>query len=227
MRLRPPGTIVDEIAFFNKEYNVDLFHFTDSVVNRPVGHFEAVCEEIIARDLKISWTGFFREDTFTQKLADLALKSGLTACYFSADGLTKHGLRVLKKQLTIEDVLRASRITVENNILTMHHFLVNLPLEFPDNVREAKEMMRRILDIHESSGNLGAVIFNNVRLYPDAPLTKKLKKEKQLGAEIDLLYPVYYNPLETAHIRYEIEAMCHAAGVFSRLEFKKTTFKGR
>ena len=100
----------------------------------------------------------------------------------------------------------------------MLHFLVNLPFETKEHHEEARNMMNEILDIHSSSGNLGAVIFNNVRLYPGAPLTKKLLKEGLIDDEIDLLYPVYFNPPETSHVLHELEAMCHAAGVFSRLK---------
>jgi hypothetical protein len=67
-------------------------------------------------------------------------------------------------------------------------------------------------------GNLGAVIFNHVRLYPGAPLTRRLIAEGRLDADIDLLYPVYYNPPRYNHVLHGFEAHCHAAGVFSRLE---------
>lgn len=215
-RLRPPKEIADEIEFFHHKHQADLFHFTDSVVNRPCDHFEAVMTEIVKRKLNISWTGFFREDTFTRKTADLCRRSGLAACYFSADALTDMGLQLLQKRLSKDDIFNASRITADNGILSMNHFLVNLPFETPAHVLESKETMARILDIYHASSCLGAVIFNNVRLYPNAALTKKLIKENVISRDTDFLYPVYFNPQETAHIRFELEAMCHMAGTFSR-----------
>lgn len=217
MRLRDPTKIVDEMEYLHREHGLDLFHFTDSVVNRPSEHFEAVCNEILRRKLTMNWTGFFREDTLTEQLTDLAVKAGLIAVYFSADALTDHGLKLLNKRLTKADILRASRITADNGVLTMCHFLINLPGETRAHAPEARDMLDRILDIHDRVGNLGAVIFNNVRLYPDALLTRKLLKTGQLDPGIDLLYPMYYNPVESAHVLHELEACCHAAGVFSRL----------
>lgn len=217
MRLRTPAKIVDEMEHLHKEYGLRLFHFTDSVVNRPSDHFEAVCNEILRRKLTMTWTGFFREDTLTEKVTDLAVKAGLIAVYFSADALTDHGLKLLNKRLTKADILRASRITAVNGVLTMCHFLINLPGETQAHASEARDMLARILDVHDRVGNLGAVIFNNVRLYPNALLTRKLLKTGLLDPRIDLLYPVYYNPIESAHVLHELEACCHAAGVFSRL----------
>ena len=78
--------------------------------------------------------------------------------------------------------------------------------------------MKKILDIHGPAGNLGAVIFNTVRLYPGAPLTRKLLKENLLSPETNLLYPVYYNPVESAHVRHELDTLCQTAGIFSRLK---------
>jgi len=218
MRLRSPEKIVDEMEHLNKAHGVDLFHFTDSVLNRPDDHFEATCREIMRRKLIVNWTGFFREDCLNQELMDLAARAGLVALYFSADALTDHGLKILNKQMFKENILRAARIAAKSKILTMCHFLINLPGETKEHAVEARQMLDQILDIHGSVGNLGAIIFNTVRLYPGAPLTRKLLKKGLLDSGIDLLYPVYYDPPESAHLLHELESHCHAAGVFSRLQ---------
>ncbi len=218
MRLRSPVIIADEMEQLHKEFDIKLFHFTDPVLNRPIEHFEGICKEILKRKLKVvSWTGFFREDTFTEHNADLAQKAGLVACYFSSDALTSHGLSLLGKALTKEDILRASEITVKYNILTMCHFLVNLPFETKQHMEESEEMMDRILDIHSVCGNLGAVILNTVRLYPGARLTDRLIKSRLIDPDIDLLYPVYYNPQNTSYILHKLEVKYHEAGILSRL----------
>ncbi len=220
MRLRPPREILDEIEMLHGEYGIGLFHFTDSVVNRPADHFAELTAGFAERNLNVSWTGFFREDTLDRKVLDRAVKSGLVAVYFSADALTDHGLRLLGKRMSKDDILEASRITVDCNILTMCHFLVNLPGETKETEKEAWEMLDRLLGIHGPAGNLGAMIFNHVRLYPGAPLTRRLIKKGALEGDPDLLYPVYHNPPEFAHMLHEMEAHCHERGVFSRLKLQ-------
>lgn len=142
----------------------------------------------------------------------------MAAIYFSADALTEYGLKLLNKRMSCQDILNASQMTAQQGILTMCHFLINLPGETDDHIVETREMLNRLLDIHGPAGNLGAVIFNHIRLYPDAPVTKKLIRSGELSADTDLLYPVYYNPQHRAHILHELEAQCHAAGIFSRLD---------
>jgi radical SAM superfamily enzyme YgiQ (UPF0313 family) len=222
MRLRSPAFIVDEMEVLNKEYGIALFHFTDPVVNRPSDHFEHLCRELIARRLQADWTGFFREDSLTVENLALAQRAGLVALYFSGDALTDHGLKLLNKGLTKEAMLNASRLTAQSGILTMCHFLLNLPGETDDHVQEASRMLDSILDIHAPAGNLGAVIFNHVRLYPGAPMTQKLLTSGMLSPTTDLLYPVYHNPEKYAHLLHEFEARCHTAGVLSRLGMKRS-----
>lgn len=217
MRLRSPKKIVDEMEWLHHEFGACLFHFTDAVVNRPSDHFEAMCLEILNRKLSVGWTGFFRENHLTIRQADLAIRAGLVAIYFSGDALGEYGLKLLKKGLTRQDLIRAAQVTAETGVLTMCHFLSNLPGEDGKHLQEAWETLDAIIEIHAPVGNLGAVIFNTVRLYPGAPLTKKLMSEGLIDPGADLLYPTYYNPSATAHVLHEMEARCHSAGVFSRL----------
>ncbi len=217
MRLRPVKNIVDEMEMLKTRFGIELFHFTDSVVNRPRDHFEELCKELINRKLDVGWTGFFRENDFTAENLTLARRAGLIAIYFSADALTDYGLNLLNKRMTEKDILRAARLTADEGILTMCHFLVNLPDETDETIARASTVLDRLLDIHDPSGNLGAVIFNTIRLYPDAPLTNRLIRNGELSADTDLLYPVYYNPQKYNHVLHTFEARCHSAGVFSRL----------
>ncbi|MCP4114489.1 MAG: radical SAM protein [Desulfobacteraceae bacterium] len=218
MRLRSPSKIADEMTSLNHRFGIKLFHFTDSVVNRPREHFEALCRELVNRNLGLSWTGFFREDSLTRDNLALARKAGCVAIYFSGDSLTDHGLKLLNKRMTKQDLFNAAKITADNGILTMCHFLLNLPGEEDKERMETRETLDRLLSIHANAGNLGAVIFNHVRLYPGAPMTKRLIKSGALSPDTDLLYPVYHNPEPHARLLHELEARCHMAGVFSRLK---------
>lgn len=217
-RLRDPARIFEEMQRMHREHGIDLFHFTDPVVNRPRAHFRTFCRTLIRRRLEVSWTGFFREDDLDDDTAALARDAGLAAIYFSADALTGHGLKLLRKQLCMDDILRAAGVTARRGILTVQHFLVNLPGEDqPASFDEARDNLERLLAIHAPAANLGAVVFNTVRLYPQAPLTRQLIRKKILPPDLDLLYPVYYNPPATAHVLHRLERICQQASAMARL----------
>jgi 5-methoxybenzimidazole methyltransferase len=217
LRLRDPARIVDDMERLQKEFGIGLFHFTDPVLNRPSDHFRELCRILTKRRLDVGWTGFFREDALDEDTAALAREAGLAAVYFSADALTEHGLKLLAKDLEWADILKAAGVTSRANILTVQHFLVNLPSEdTPAHFDEARENLERLLALHAPAGNLGAVVFNTVRLYPQAPLTRRLIRRQMIPADLDLLYPVYYNPPSTADVLHRLEDICHRATVFAR-----------
>lgn len=217
-RLRSAERIVDEMQRLRSDHGVRLFHFTDAVVNRPREAFRQLCRLLTKRKLDVAWTGFFREDDLDDDAAALAQEAGLAAIYFSADALTAQGLELLNKRMTMTDILAAARVTAGRNILTVQHFLVNLPGEDQrSHFNESRENLDRLLEMHAPAANLGAVVLNTVRLYPQAPLTRQLIRRKRIPADLDLLYPVYYNPPATAHVLHRLESQCHRASVFARL----------
>jgi len=218
LRLRTPERIVDELEILRYDFDIHSVHFTDAVVNQPVDHLAAVCNEILRRRLEIGWTGFFREDTLTEKELDLYRKAGLLTVYFSADGASDYALRLLGKNLTLEQVLHAGKLAAQSGILTVYHFLVNLPGESRATVDQAYGLLDRLFSLHASKGNLGAVVINNLRLYPGTPLTERILRDRLIDPGHDLLYPVYFNPPPWDNLRHELAAFCMIRGAVSYLE---------
>jgi putative variant cofactor biosynthesis B12-binding/radical SAM domain protein 1 len=215
LRLRTPERVVDELEILRHDFGVRSVHFTDAVVNQPKEHLKAICREILRRRLDIGWTGFFREDTLSEDELDLYCQAGLLTLYFSADGATDHALRLLAKKMTLEQVLGAAHIAARSGILTVYHFLVNLPGETRATVDETRRLLERLFSLHSSKGNLGAVVINNLRLYPGAPLTERILLNGLMDPAPDLLYPVYFNPPPWDGLRHELTAFCMSLGASS------------
>lgn len=227
LRLRSPVRVVDELQGLRDTFGIKLVHFTDPVLNQPTEHLRAICREILDRRIEIGWTGFFREDALTREDMDLYRRSGLVTAYFSADGASEHALKLLRKDLSLDQILRAAQATAESGTLAVYHFLVNLPGENRQTVDETRALLDALFEIHAPFGNLGAVVINNVRLYPGAPLTDYLLREKLIDPDIDLLYPTYYNPPPWDHLRHELTAVCMQHSVLSYLAAPNCAGQGK
>ncbi|MHC1741605.1 MAG: radical SAM protein [Syntrophobacteraceae bacterium] len=227
LRLRSPERVVDELQVLRDAFGIKLVHFTDPVVNQPTEHLRAICREILDRRLDIGWTGFFREDTLTREDMDLYRRSGLVTVYFSADGASEYALKLLRKNLSRDQILRAARLTAESGTLAVYHFLVNLPGENRQTVDETRSLLDQLFEIHAPFGNLGAVVVNNVRLYPGAPLTDTLLRERLIDPGLDLLYPTYYNPPPWDHLRHELTAACLQQSVLGHLAAQGSPERGK
>ena len=215
LRLRSPERIVDELETLQRRFWHSQRPFYRCCSEPAEDHLRAICKEILRRGLEIGWTGFFREDTLSEKDLDLYSKAGLLTLYFSADGASDYTLRLLGKNLTLEQVLHAGKLAAQSGILSVYHFLVNLPGETRGSVEQTYRLLDKLFSLHASKANLGAVVINNLRLYPGTPLTEKILGDRLIDPELDLLYPIYFNPPPWDNLRHELGAFCMSRGALS------------
>lgn len=214
LRCRQSSTVVDELEFLHKEYGVKTFHFNDPVLNMPAGHLEEICREILRRKLKITWSGFFREDHLDEKNIRLFEEAGCNCFSFSPDGLCDESLKVLGKKLSADDILKAATLAAQTDVCTMYHFMVNVPGENEQTIEKGMRLLDRIYELHSAKRNLGTLVLNNIRLLPGTPLAKLARKEGTIRPETDLLYPAYYNPHPYEALRYRLETYHMHKNVF-------------
>jgi putative variant cofactor biosynthesis B12-binding/radical SAM domain protein 1 len=218
LRLRSPEKVVDEIEALQRDFQIKIVHFTDPVLNQPAEHLNSICREILRRRLDVGWTGFFREDMLSAEDMDLYQKAGLVTCYFSGDGTTDWALELLGKGYNLETMMRGIGVAAASGVLTVYHFLVNLPGETDRTVDATRSLIEHLYAIHEARGNLGAVVINNLRLYPGAALTETIIREKLIDPKQDLLYPSYFNPPPWDFLRHELSALCMKQSTLRYLE---------
>lgn len=220
LRLRSPAGVVDEMESLAGDYSVTTFHFTDPVLNIPRGHLEAICEEILRRKLRIRWSGFMREDHLDGKNIALFEKAGCECFFFSADGLCRESLDVLNKGMSEEDILRAARLAAKSDVVSVYHFMVNVPGETRETVEKGIRLLERIYELHAPKRNLGTVVLNNIRILPGTAIEKIAREEGVIGPDTDLLYPVYYNPKPFDTLRYRLQTLHLQRNVFMWHEVK-------
>lgn len=214
LRCRQPGRVVDEIEFLHKEYGVKDFHFNDPVVNIPSGHLEDICRELLRRKIRIAWSGFFREDHLDERNIRLFEEAGCNCFSFSPDGLCDQSLQALGKNLSQDDILKAASLAADTDVVTMYHFMVNVPGENSGTIDSGLRLLDRLYELHSLKRNLGTVVLNNIRLMPGTPMAEAALKEGVIRPDTDLLYPVYYNPPPYEALRYRLEAYHLQKNVF-------------
>lgn len=214
LRCRLPGQVVDEMEVLHKEYGIESFHFTDPVVNLPNGHLEEICREILRRKLKVRWDGFMREDCLNEENTALFARAGCECFSFSPDGLCQEALDVLNKGLTEAQILKAAELTSQTDVISVYHFMVNVPGETEETMQKGIDFLERIYELHERKMNLGAVVLNNIRILPGTPIEAIARENGVIRPGTDLLYPTYYNPPPFDQFRYKLETINLSKNVF-------------
>jgi 5-methoxybenzimidazole methyltransferase len=214
LRCRPPVSIVDEMEVLNKEYGIGSFHFTDPVLNIPRGHLEEISLEILRRDLNVRWDGFFRENLLNERNVALFEKAGCECFSFSPDGLCGQSLKALGKSMSESDILKAAELAARTDVLSVYHFMVNVPGETEETCEMGVSLLERLYELHNRKRNLGTIVLNNIRILPGTPIEERAKKEGILRPGADLLYPTYYNPPPFDSLRYRLETLHFCKNVF-------------
>jgi putative variant cofactor biosynthesis B12-binding/radical SAM domain protein 1 len=214
MRCRLPAEVVDEMAMLGTEFGLTDFHLNDPVVNLPAGHLEEICGEIIKRKVKVTWTGFFREDVLDLEKVKLFEAAGCSCFAFSPDGFCQESLDVLQKNLKVSDILRAAELTSQTGVLSIYHFMTNVPGENSGTIEQAKVLIDRLYEIHAPKRNLGSIVLNNIRIMPGTPIEAIARSKGEIDAGTDLLYPTYYNPKKHRAMRYDLETYHTCKNIF-------------
>ncbi len=215
LRCRTAAAIADEMESLRKAYGIDHFHFTDPVLNAPGGHLESICEELLRRKLEVKWDGFMRENLLNEKNVALFEKAGCECFSFSPDGLCDQSLQVLGKGLRERDILKAARLVARTDVMSVYHFMVNVPGETEATAARGAEMIEELYRIHGRKRNLGTIVLNNIRILPKTPIEAQARASGVIRPDTDLLYPVYYNPPPFEALRYRMETLHFCKNVLS------------
>lgn len=191
VRLRSPERVGEEVERLHREYGISEFFFADNVFNRPSSHAEAICRELLRRELDVRWTAYFTEHGMTAGFVELAVAAGCMEFPFSPDGSNDAALRTLGKPVTLEEA-KASYRLVERFPEARFHcgFIWNYP----------RTGLRDLLGLCGLTSwllrrkNLGGIDVSTMRILPNTRLHAIALEEGRIDADDDLLSPVFYDP---------------------------------
>ncbi len=122
--------VIKEIEYLYHEKGTDVIWFIDSLVNGNLKELRAFCKEIVARGLKIKWTGYCRCDG----RMDLAYYKDLAAsgCIMLNYGIESGSQKVLTdidKGVTIEEMEQNLRDGKEVGVWAATNWIIAFPTE--------------------------------------------------------------------------------------------------
>ncbi|MBW2411864.1 MAG: radical SAM protein [Deltaproteobacteria bacterium] len=151
VRYRNPVAVVDELEYLST-LNFNQINIADDLFTANKNHCLAVCEEIIKRKLDIKWTSFARVDTVSEKLLKRMKAAGCTAVSFGIESANPGILKTIKKGITLQQVVEAVEACNRAGVIPHASFILGLPGETPDTIRETMEFGERLKSVGLSYG---------------------------------------------------------------------------
>jgi len=139
-RSRSAKNITDEIEMLYNKYDIKEFMFFDDNFIIDKKRVYELCDEILRRRLKVLWECRARVD-----MVDLALlkKMKQAGCYrirYGMEAGDNHILKVLKKGITIKQIIETSKITKQAGIELFAYFMMGSPEETPGTLKKTLKL---------------------------------------------------------------------------------------
>jgi radical SAM superfamily enzyme YgiQ (UPF0313 family) len=138
VRLRSASRVVDEIEQI-LAYGIDRINVADDLFVSSGGRVREVCNEILRRALRFSWSAFARVNTVDRDTLKLMREAGCDSVSFGVETGNAGLLKVIRKGITREQVKEAVSLCKETGIIPHTSFMVGLPGESPETLKETGE----------------------------------------------------------------------------------------
>jgi anaerobic magnesium-protoporphyrin IX monomethyl ester cyclase len=140
-RTRSPKNFVDEIETLVNEYDVGFFILADEEPTIHKKKFVALCQELIDRDLGITWgintrvTDILRDE----ELLPFYRKAGLVHVSLGTEASAQLNLERFRKETTVQQNKKAIQLLKDAGIVAEAQFIIGLDNETPESIEETYE----------------------------------------------------------------------------------------
>lgn len=183
-RGRDPRLAANMLAEYARA-GFNRFFFVDNTFNLPAPYAKALCDEIIDRDLAISWRCIIYPWKVDEELVEKMARAGCVEISLGSESGSPGILKNMNKKFSPQEAWEISNTFKKHAIQQMGFLLLGGPGETRDTVKES-------LEYADSLGLDSINITMGIRIYPHTPLALQAAREGIIKPDEDLLFPKFY-----------------------------------
>ncbi len=186
---RDPILVVDEIHSYMERYSVTNFDFQDLTAIVKRSWAISFCNELIRRDLKITWQmpSGTRSEIMDGEVLDLLYRSGCRALAFAPESGSPEILDEVKKRVSLEHIERAVSAAIQHQLKVSCFFVIGFPSETLFTLKQTGRFIRKMARIGAHDISVSKLI-----PYPGSELFLDLQKR----GRIDLNDKFFISPID-------------------------------
>jgi radical SAM superfamily enzyme YgiQ (UPF0313 family) len=140
-RLKSPARVADEIEHLQRISTSNQITFCENNYNVPRKHAEAICQEIISRELHIAWgTGDLRPLAISQDFCRLLKQSGCNYVNLSVESGSDAMLARMRRGYSVKDVRQSLECLEKAGIPFGASLMIGAPGETPETIQETLDL---------------------------------------------------------------------------------------
>lgn len=144
LRMQSSQRVIDEIEHLIAKYGVKEIHFYDDDFTMNAKRVEEICNEILARKLKILWSCTTRVDLVNFDLLKKMKKAGCWLISYGVESGNQKILDTIQKGVTIGKIRDTFALTRKAGIKTLGYFLAGLPGETESTLKDSIEFSKQL-----------------------------------------------------------------------------------
>ena len=138
-RAMSPERLMEEVEMVLRDYGAKDIAFVDSTFTVVPERVERICELILERGLKFSWTCTARANMVTKPLLQLMAKAGCWRIRLGVESGNDDVLKFIKKGVTKEQVRNAATWAADAGMQPKAFFMVGHLVDTPETIEETIE----------------------------------------------------------------------------------------
>ncbi len=139
------STLVDRMERIVAETGQTGFHLVDEAA--PPKSLKAMAEEILRRQLQVTWWGNIRfEKTFTPDLCDLLAESGCIAVSGGLEVASDRLLQLMQKGVSVAQVARVTKGFADAGVLVHAYLMYGFPSQTEQDTVDSLEYVRQLFE---------------------------------------------------------------------------------
>jgi radical SAM superfamily enzyme YgiQ (UPF0313 family) len=166
-----PVKAVDQLEYLHKSFGVTGFDIFDDAFLAKTSHAVALCEEMLRRNLKVSWWAGARAVNLSADVLALMRRAGCRAISFGVETGTDEVLRASRKAVTCAQMLEAFATAAGAGFERIQSFLITgLPGETPDTIDRTVAFLKQLRGIAGPAWRCESLIGQLPLIYPGTEL---------------------------------------------------------
>ncbi len=168
-RYRSAAAVVAELNHAHRRSGDTFFPFWDDALTAKIPRLEALCAALERGvEFELRFSAITRATMVTPALLRTLKRAGLVHINFGVESGDDEILRIIRKGIRTDQVLRALQWAKDEGLATACNFMLGFPEDTPATLERTRRFMERIAPLVDSFSTLGvAVPFPGTALYEE------------------------------------------------------------
>lgn len=202
-RTKHPDTVLDEVRELVERYKINSLNIRDENFFVRLDHAKEVMEGLLP--LRLRWfanirANYFKPSIVSHEVVRLMKESGASLMGLGVESGSNRVLKFIRKGHRVEDTIRAAEYLEVADIPGSYSFMVGLPTETEEEMKQTVAVMKRVKRIHRKAMFVGPQI---LRPYPGGDLYDQcVKRGLEIPESLDEWTELEYGKYGEARLDY-------------------------